>query len=188
MTRVCVPLAPGFEELEAVTVIDVLRRAEIDVVTAGLDGRQVTGSHGITLHADALLSDIADQDWDLVVLPGGMPGSANLRDDPTVQALLRRQHAQGRRLAAICAAPIALQSAGVLVGKRATSYPGFADDLSDADYCDDRVVVDGTVVTSRGPGTSLAFALRLVAELVDEPTADALREAMLVTDPAATRD
>lgn len=180
MPRVCVPLATGFEEIEAVTIIDVLRRAEVEVLVVGLDGLTVTDSHGLRLSADALLDEHAQSDFDLVVLPGGMPGSSTLRDDPRVQALLRRQHAAGRKLAALCAAPIALQAAGVLSGKRATSYPSFADQLPDADYRQERVVRDGQVTTSRGPGTALEFALDLVEQLVDVQAAAQLRAGMLV--------
>ncbi len=181
MARVCVLLAEGFEEIEAVTLIDVLRRAEVDVVTLGVSSTDVTGAHGIPMTADNLLADAGDESWDMVILPGGMPGSAHLRDDPAVQALVTRQHARGGRLAAICAAPMALAQAGVLAGKKATSYPGFEDKLPGADYQQQAVVVDGTVFTSRGPGTSLPFALRLVAELVDQATADGLAEGMLVS-------
>ena len=182
MTRCCVLLATGFEEIEAVTVIDVLRRAGVDVVTLGLDGREVTGSHEITLQADALLADGAGQDWDVVVLPGGMPGAATLRDDARVQALVRSQHEGGGKLAAICAAPIALGKAGVLAGKTATSYPGFGDQLTGATLSEERVVLDDDqrITTSRGPGTALEFALSLVEQLVDGDAAASLADAMLV--------
>ncbi len=177
MPNVCVLLAEGFEEIEAVTIIDVLRRAEVEVTTLGVGGAEVMGAHGIAIRADSLLVDAA-RDWDAVILPGGLPGATTLRDDPDVQDLIRAQHAAGRRVAAICAAPIALASAGVLTGKRATSYPGFP--LDGAEYCDDLVVVDGTVTTSRGPGTAMAFALQLTADLVSPEVADQLRQGMLV--------
>lgn len=181
MTRVCVLLAPGFEEIEAVTVIDVLRRADVEVVALGVEARRVEGAHGIVVEADDELAARGESEaWDVVVLPGGMPGSAHLRDSEPVQRLLRRQHEAGRRLAAICAAPIALARAGVLEGRRSTSYPTFRDQLGDVDYLEDRVVVDGTVTTSRAPGTALAFALGLVRELCDDDTARRLAEAMLV--------
>lgn len=181
MTSVCVLLAPGFEEIEAVAVIDVLRRARIDVVAASVDGAlTVTGSHGITIAADAPLAAVAGRDFDVVVLPGGMPGSAALRDDARVQDLVRRQHAARRRIAAICAAPIALARAGVLAGRAVTSYPSVADQLGDVDYREEPVVVDERLITSRAPGTALRFALRIVAELVDDASAARLGEAMLV--------
>jgi 4-methyl-5(b-hydroxyethyl)-thiazole monophosphate biosynthesis len=177
--RVCVLFAEGFEEIEAVTIVDVLRRAEIETVAVGVAGRDVTGSHGITLRADTTLSEAAGGHWDLVVLPGGMPGARHLRDDAGVQALLAAQHAAGRRIAAICAAPIALAPAGVLEGRRATSYPGYAEQLGGARYVEETVVVDGPVITSRGPGTALPFALALVAELAGAERAAALGRAML---------
>jgi len=181
MSSVCVLLAPGFEETEAVAVIDVLRRAKIDVVAASVEGTgTVTGSHDIAIAADAALDDVADRDFDVVVLPGGMPGAAALRDDARVQDLVRRQHRARRHVAAICAAPIALASAGVLQGRAATSYPTFADQLGEVDYRDEPVVVDERVVTSRAPGTALRFALQLVRELEGPELAARLGEAMLV--------
>lgn len=179
MVNCCVLLAEGFEEIEAVTVVDVLRRAGAEVTTLGTESSHPNGAHGIPLAADGLLSDHAGESWDLVVLPGGMPGSAHLRDDPRVQALVVRQSDAGKWLAAICAAPIALASAGVLDGRRATSYPGFADQLSSSRYCDERVCVDGHIVTSRGPGTALEFSLTLVGLLVGQGSADELAAAML---------
>ncbi len=178
MARACVLLAPGFEEIEAITIIDVLRRAEIDTVTLAVKDNPVEGAHGIVVTADASLDGAGDA-WDAVILPGGMPGSTHLRDDARVQALLKSQHARGATVAAICAAPIALAKAGVLVGRKATSYPGFQPQL-ECDYRDETVVVDGNVVTSRGPGTAMAFALRLVALLGSPKTAALVGERMLV--------
>jgi 4-methyl-5(b-hydroxyethyl)-thiazole monophosphate biosynthesis len=179
--RVCVLFAEGFEEIEAVTIVDVLRRAEVETVSAGIASREVTGSHGITLRADTTLAAAAAERWDLVVLPGGMPGARHLRDDAGVQALLAAQHAAGRRIAAICAAPIALAPAGVLEGRRATSYPGYAEQLGGARYLEEPVVVDGPLITSRGPGTALPFALALVAELAGAERAGSLGRAMLAS-------
>jgi len=181
MARVCVLLADGFEEIEAVTVIDVLRRADVDTTVLGVTGLVVEGSHGIRVHADARLADAEDRVWDVVVLPGGMPGAARLRDSAEVQSLLRAQHARGGRIAAICAAPIALARAGLLEGRKATSYPTFATELGGVDYREDPVVVDGAITTSRGPGTALAFALALVEDLAGKPKAAELAERMLVS-------
>jgi len=164
--RVLVPLAEGFEELEAVTIVDVLRRAGIKVVTAALAGNPVTGSHGIVLTADVQLDAVAEQDFDLIALPGGMPGAAYLKDDARIARIVRRLHDGGRPVAAICAAPMVLAAAGVLEGHRATSYPGFLDDAGQLTVVEDAVVVDRGVITSRGPGTALDFALELVAELL----------------------
>ncbi len=179
MGEVAVLLAPGFEEIEAITVIDVLRRADVTTMVIGVEGLKVQGAHGITVEADELLEDVQERSWDLVVLPGGMPGSTNLRDDERVQKLLKRQDSQGGRLAAICAAPIALSAAGVLENRRATSYPGFGDQLKCLEYIDNPVVQDGSVTTSRGPGTALRFAFCLVAQLKDEATAEQLAQGML---------
>jgi 4-methyl-5(b-hydroxyethyl)-thiazole monophosphate biosynthesis len=182
MPTVCVLLAEGFEEIEAVTIIDVLRRADIDVATVGVSGIEVTGSHGITIHADRTLSADSDDAWDLVVLPGGMPGASNLRDDARVQALLHAQHDCGGRVAAICAAPIALAKAGLLEGRTATSYPSFANQLGGVRYSEDSVVVDERITTSRGPATAMRFALELVAQLCGARRAEQLASAMLVSD------
>jgi 4-methyl-5(b-hydroxyethyl)-thiazole monophosphate biosynthesis len=181
MSRACVILAPGFEEIEAVTLIDVLRRAGIDTAVLGLGGKgPVQGSHGITIDAERSLSDAERDSWDIVILPGGMPGATNLRDDPRVIGLIRRQHESGKRIGAICAAPIALGAAGVLEGRKATSYPGFEKELRGATVSTERVVKDGNVLTSRGPGTALEFALAVVADLEGKAAADKLRSGMLV--------
>lgn len=185
MPHVCVLLANGFEEIEAVTIIDVLRRADIDVVTlsvggSGPNGLTVQGSHGIAMEADQTLPVGTDTEWDMILLPGGLPGATNLRDHPQVQALLQKQNDRGGKVGAICAAPIALGAAGILHGKRATSYPGFEDELHGAQCVEDRVVTAGNVVTSRGVGTALEFTLAIVAQLRDEQTAATLRDQMLV--------
>jgi 4-methyl-5(b-hydroxyethyl)-thiazole monophosphate biosynthesis len=180
MPSVAVLFAKGFEEIEAIAIVDVLRRAEIDARIVAVDGGSVTGSHGITLESDTSLKDALSRSWDLVVLPGGMPGSSNLRDHPQVQELIKAQNARGGKIGAICAAPIALGAAGLLKGKKATSYPGFQDQLAGAKYVEERVVRDGNIITSRGPGTALEFALELVAELKGRAAAESLRKGMLV--------
>ena len=178
---VLVPLAQGFEEIEAVTIVDVLRRAEIRVVTAGLTPGKVTGAHGITVVPDQDISEARAEGHDMIVLPGGLPGSQHLHDDARVQALLAEFKAKGLWTAAICAAPMALVPSGIAEGKRVTSYPGFESKLVGAIYREEAVVVDGRVVTSRGPGTALRFALKLV-ELLDSPaTAAKLGAGMLAT-------
>ena len=164
MASVLVPLAPGFEDIEATTIVDILRRAGIEVVTAGLLPGLIEGSRGTRVQPDALLDDVLQRDFDMIALPGGLPGANHLRDDARVIGLIKRLAAGGRYTAAVCAAPIALAAAGELAGRRATSYPGFIDKLGLADTTcvDDPVVVDGKVVTSRGPGTAMDFALMLV--------------------------
>lgn len=172
MPRVLVPLAPGFEEIEAITLVDLLRRAGIEVHTASLDGPRVEGSHGIAVLADKALDAAVADDYDMIVLPGGMPGAEHLRNDPRVISLLRHMAAAGRYTAAICAAPGVLAHAGLLEGRSATSFPGFlrADSAPGIRLRDDPVVVDGKVATSRGPGTALLFGLALI-ELLAGPAA-----------------
>ncbi len=181
MSRVLVPLAEGFEEIEAVTIIDVLRRAGVEVTVAGLEARQVTGSHGITLNTDELLGNVLHTDWDAIVLPGGMPGAQHLEDDADLRRLLQNAAKQNKHIAAICAAPKVLAAAGLLSGKRATSYPGFLKP-GQVQYLEEPVVSDGKLTTSRGPGTALKFALALVEKLVGAEQAKQLAERMLIAN------
>ena len=168
MPSVLVPLAHGFEDLEAVTIVDLLRRAGIAVVTAGLQPGLVLGSRGTRIQPDATLDDAMGMEYDLIALPGGLPGADHLRDDPRIKALLLKMAAAGKHTAAICAAPMALAVAGLLDGKQATAYPGVLDslDLPNTHKRADAVVVDGKVITSRGPGTAMDFALTLIEILV----------------------
>lgn len=167
MSRVLVPLAGGFEETEAVTIIDMLRRGGVEVTVASLDGEAVTGNHGITLAPDTDLESALASDFDLVALPGGQPGADNLEADPRIRELLQKMAASGRFVAAICAAPKVLKAAGLLDGKEATSFPGFLDKspAKGMRYSAEAVVQDGKVFTSRGPGTAMDFALVLVEAL-----------------------
>jgi 4-methyl-5(b-hydroxyethyl)-thiazole monophosphate biosynthesis len=183
MTRAAVLLAPGFEELEAVTVIDVLRRGEVEVTILGVGAARVTGNHGIELGADRRLDEARDDHFDLVVLPGGMPGAGRLRDDPGVQSFLIRHASAGAELAAICAAPIALAHAGLLEGRAATAYPTFKDQLGAARYQERPVVSDGAITTSRGPGTALEFALTLVERMKGSTVRRQVAERMLLPQP-----
>ena len=174
MARVLIPLAAGCEELEAVTIIDLLRRARIEVVTAGLKTGAVKGSRGTVLLPDVTFDVAAQQDYDMIVLPGGQPGADNLEQDTRVLALLKKMAAAGKLTAAICAAPKVLAAAGLLDGKRATSFP---DALDTKRYPSIRienqaVVRDGQVLTSQGPGTAMDFALALIEVLTDRATRD----------------
>lgn len=180
MSQVAVLLADGFEEIEAVTIVDVLRRADVQVRTLALKNKSVRGAHGITMEADALFEQEQGLNWDLVVLPGGQPGANTLRDDPRVASLIERQLGQNRKVAAICAAPIALGVHGMLKGRRATCYPGFEDQLHEAKLALDPVVVDHDITTSRGPGTAMSFALSLVEQLKGKSQADSIRKGMLL--------
>jgi 4-methyl-5(b-hydroxyethyl)-thiazole monophosphate biosynthesis len=170
MKQVLVPLAPGFEELEAVTIIDLLRRANIDVIVAGLTEGPLTGSRGTKIMPDFTLDDLPDIQFDMIVLPGGQPGANNLGDDPRIEKLLVEVSKAGGITAAICAAPKVLASAGLLENRKMTSYPGAMSgvEVSGMVNTGDSVVVDGKVVTSRGPGTATEFTLELIEILVGE--------------------
>lgn len=174
-------LAEGFEEIEAVTVVDVLRRAGLTITTVSVSGaREVTGSHGIPVIADELFEYVDHDGADLLILPGGMPGTKHLAEHRKLGELLLRYHEQGRRIAAICAAPIVLGGLGILTGKTATCYPGNEPQLTGAQLSHAAVVTDGNIVTSRGAGTALAFALELVALTAGPEKAKNLREGMVV--------
>jgi protein deglycase len=170
MARVLIPLAQGCEELEAVTLIDLLRRAGIEVVVAGLQEGPVKASRGTVLLPDTSLDAVLDQELDMLVLPGGLPGADYLDQDPRIHALLRRLAAEGRYTAAICAAPKVLANAGLLDGRAATSYPGFLDGFPQVDAVAAPVVTDGKVITSRGAGTAMDFALTLIETLAGRET------------------
>jgi 4-methyl-5(b-hydroxyethyl)-thiazole monophosphate biosynthesis len=167
MKTVLVPLAQGCEEIEAVTVVDVLRRAGITVVTAGLDAGPVKASRGTVLVPDTTLADATQQTFDMVVLPGGQPGTDNLGRDPRISELITSMARQEKYVCAICAAPKVLAQAGVLSGRRATSFPGSLEKLgrTDITLTESAVEKDGRVITSRGPGTAMDFALELVEVL-----------------------
>ena len=179
--KVLVPIANGTEEIEAVCIIDVLRRAGASVTVASVSELQITASRGVKLVADRLIGECVDSTYDLIALPGGMPGAEHLRDSTDLKEMLRRQEREGRLYAAICAAPVVvLQHHGHLAGHRATCHPDFADRLADTRAVDERVVVDGPCITSRGPGTAMEFALKLVELLYDEGKAREIARRMLV--------
>ena len=164
MSHVLVPLAQGCEELEAITITDLLVRAGISVTTCGLDAQPVKASRGTTIIPDTSIDKILDKSFDLIVLPGGLPGADHLRDDARLQSLLKKQAEQNKYLAAICAAPKALAQAGVLQGKTATSFPGTLEALNNPDISISKkaIEIDGKVITSRGPGTAMDFTLTLI--------------------------
>lgn len=178
MATVLVPLAQGCEELEAVTIIDLLRRAGVTVTVAGLDAGLVTASRGVVLLPDTTLDAVLDQDFDLVVLPGGLGGAQRLEADRRISALLRRMAEQGRYVAAICAAPRVLVNAGLVEGRTITAYPGVLDDQEGIRLSSAAVVRDGTFITSRGPGTALDFALTLIETLCDRASRDSVEAAL----------
>jgi protein deglycase len=184
MTKVLVPLAEGFEEVEALTVVDVLRRAEVAVVTAAVAGeRTVTGKHGIPVVADTALADVADEHFTMVVLPGGVPGVPNLMQDETVAAVVRAHAERDDWVCAICAAPALLGDLGLLDDRKATIHPGWRDKLSCGEFSEELIVRDGRFVTSRGPGTAMPFALTLAGLLVGHDKAAAVAAAMVTTMP-----
>ncbi len=174
MASVLVPLAQSCEELEAVTIIDLLRRAGVEVTTAGLDEQPVKASRGVVLIPDTTLEEALKQDYDMIVLPGGMPGADHLEKDLRLREALIKQVEQDKTIAAICAAPKAFAAAGLLEGLHVTSYPGFLDkmEIDGMHYLDEMVVHDGHVITSRGPGTAMDFALYLIDVLMGENIRD----------------
>ena len=167
---VLVPVADGTEELEAVAIIDILRRAGAAVSVASVSGNlKITASRGVVITADTLIQDCVDNDYDLVVLPGGIPGAQHLRDAPDLIRILKKQREKGKRYGAICASPaIVLDHHGLLEGHRATCHPGFAKKMNPEHHMDARVMLDGNCLTSRGAGTAVEFALALVETLYDE--------------------
>jgi 4-methyl-5(b-hydroxyethyl)-thiazole monophosphate biosynthesis len=167
MASVLVPLAEGCEELEAVTIIDLLRRAGIEVVAAGLREGPVKASRGVTLIPDTSLEEALERQYDMVVLPGGKLGAENLNNDLRLREVLKRMNDSGRFIGAICAAPMMLAGMGLLRGRHATSYPGVLDAMNvpGLHFSHDPVVVDGHTITSRGPGTAMDFALCLIEQL-----------------------
>lgn len=176
MADVAVLLADGFEEMEAIAVIDILRRADIPLTTLALTNKAVKGSHGIVVQADDLLENAAGKSYGMVVLPGG-PGVENLKKDSRVASLLEQQLSQKKLVGAICAAPTVLAGLGMLKGKTVTGYPGTEDVLTKggAQLKLEPAVVDGSLVTGRGPGTAVEFALALVATLKGEAASKKVR-------------
>ena len=178
MPKVAVILANGFEEIEALTVVDVLRRANITCHMVGFEA-QITGSHDIQVQTDCVFDgDLSE--YNMIVLPGGMPGSVHLRDNEQLISELQKFEKIGKKVAAICAAPIALNQAGLLEGRNYTCYDGVQEQISNGHYHKETVVVDGNIITSRGPATALVFAYYLVETLGGD--AESLRNGMLYTD------
>jgi 4-methyl-5(b-hydroxyethyl)-thiazole monophosphate biosynthesis len=178
-----VPIADGSEEIEAVTIIDVLRRAETNVTVASVGGLQVTASRGVRITADCLIADCAGRAYDVIALPGGMPGAEHLRQNTVLKDLLVEQAGALRLYAAICAAPaVVLHAHGLLTGRRATCHPSFMDRMPEAVTAADPVVVDGHCITSQGPGTAAAFALKLVELLFGAEKRSSVATAMVCPD------
>lgn len=178
--NVLVPLAEGFEEIEAVTIIDVLRRADIKVTSAYLQENPVTGSHDIIVIADTGIESVKHNKFDAVVLPGGMPGSENLKKNGTLLQIIKTVSSNGGLVAAICAAPIVLGHAGLLKGKKATCFPGFENELIGADFISKPVVVDGDIITGSAAGSAMQFSLEIVKRLKGEEIKNSLKELMQI--------
>ncbi|MBQ9416082.1 MAG: DJ-1/PfpI family protein [Clostridia bacterium] len=172
-------LAEGFEEVEALTPLDLMRRAKIPVKTVGIGGRTVCGSHGIAVQADLTDKEFNDLRPESVLLPGGMPGTLNLDASPVVQSAISAALEADGHLFAICAAPTILGRRGLLKGKRATCYPGMEKDLTGAILTGERVVKDGNIITGAGMGVALDFGLAIVAELKGTETAEQLRRSVV---------
>ncbi|KAG4095056.1 DJ-1 [Neocallimastix lanati (nom. inval.)] len=177
-------LSEGSEEMESTITIDVLRRAGIEVTVAGLQGAQpLVCSRNVVIKPDVALDDVKDKlAFDAIVLPGGNVGAQNFRENPVVQGLLKDYYNQKKLVAAVCAAPTAILTAGIHKGGRITSYPTLADQFTDYNYLQQRVVVDANVITSRGPGTTVEFALAIVSYLAGAQKAKDVAGPMVVTD------
>ncbi len=183
MSRVLACFTTGVEEIEFVAVVDILRRADVEVVMVSLDGESVTGRSGITIKADASLPDVMNEDWDMVVLPGGLPNAHLLRDDANVRIVVGRLCNERKSIAAICAAPTVLAAYGITAGRRVTSYPSCQQEMEELQpssvYVHESVVEDDVLTTSRGPGTAVEFALRLVAKLCGEDKSEEIRQSIV---------
>ncbi len=181
MKKIIVPLAEGFEEIEAVSIIDVLRRAHIETITVSVsDQKEVTGAHGIPVVADKLFDEVDFSAFDMIVLPGGMPGTNNLKNHTGLASQILSYHEDGRHLGAICAAPLVLGNLNILKNEKATSYPGFEKQLLGAQVTGNEVEVSGKIITGKGAGVAIRFALKIVEMLKGKTFADELAENMIV--------
>lgn len=182
MKKVIVHLADGFEEIEAITPVDVLRRAGCEVVIVSISGKNsVTSRRNVTVMADRLFSESDYETVDMIILPGGQPGANNLNSHEGLKKQIVSFNNKGKWLAAICAAPLVLGGLGILRGKKATCFPGTEQKLIDANYTGNPVEVDGHIITGKGPGVALEFSLMLAEKLVGKEKADEIREAMIVS-------
>lgn len=180
--KIAIVLAEGFEETEAVVPADILRRLGFDLVLVSLHGKGVPGAHGIIIEADCTIADLKAADLSAVILPGGMPGSVNLRDDERLLALVRDVYNNGGIAAAICAAPIALHAAGILAGKTVTGYPFplLEETLSDANYTGNRTEIDANIITGKGPGVAFEFSVKIAEALGKKAETEHLKNIMFI--------
>ncbi len=180
MSKLGIFMADGCEEIEGLTVVDLVRRAGIEIEMISVSGeKNVTGSHKIAFQTDVSKADADFASYDGIVLPGGMPGTTHLMEDDTVNRVIKEFATSGKLVAAICAAPSVLGNAGLLEGKKATCYPGVESKLTGADFVTDPVAKDGNIITSRGLGTAIEFAAEIVAYLLDENVAKSLKESIV---------
>lgn len=180
MNQVCIHLAPGFEEIEAVNTIDVIRRAGIKILIVSMtENLYVTGSHEITIKADILFTDVDYSRVNMIILPGGMPGSANLNTHEGLRKQIQEFFHKGKYLAAICAAPMVYGNLGLLESKEAVCYPGFEKYLKGANISDSLVIKSDNIITAKGPGAAIQFGLKIVEILIDKKTADELAMKMI---------
>ncbi|WP_312906707.1 DJ-1 family glyoxalase III [Tissierella praeacuta] len=181
MKKVILFLAEGFEEVEALTVVDYLRRKDVAVDTVSItEDNKVKGVHDIVVIADKVINSINDiNSYDAVIIPGGLPGATNLRDNHKVIDIVKKANRNGKLVAAICAGPIVLEKAGVIHGKNVTSYPGFEDELMSGIYIDDSVVRDCNIITAKGPALAVEFAIEIMRYLLGEEKVDELKKDIL---------
>lgn len=180
MSKIGIFMADGCEEIEGLTVVDIVRRAKMEITMISINGKkEVTGTHNMVFFADALASEVDFEEFDAIVLPGGGPGTRNLGADDTVNQIIKKFAAEGKLVCAICAAPSVLGAAGILQGKKATCYPGFEDKLTGASVSADAVVVDGNVITGRGMGAAIPFALEIVRYLAGDEAAETIKNGIV---------
>ncbi len=180
MSKVAIILADGFEEIEGLTVVDLLRRADISIDMVSISGsKKVTGAHHISVEADYLFEGYSFESLDMLVLPGGMPGTRHLLAHLGLKEILKEFHKKAKMLAAICAAPSVLGQAGILNGKKAVCYPGFEEQLLGAEVCFDEVIMDGTVITSRGLGTAIPFSLAIITHFCGIEVAEEVSKSII---------
>lgn len=178
--KILVPFAEGFEEAEGITIVDILRRAQLEVTTAFLGKNPVTGSHGIPVTADKSINELKLVDFQCIILPGGMPGSAHLKENDHVISFIKHIFSTGGTVGALCAAPMVLGHAGILYGKKATCFPGFEGEMEGARFENQPVVVDGTVITGKGMGCAVPFALRFVELFKGKEAAEDIKNRLQV--------
>jgi protein deglycase len=182
MVNTAVLFAPGFEEVEGLTIVDILRRANINTSIIGVNEKEVTGAHEVTIKTDKALDELNIDELDALILPGGSPGFKNLQNNNTVLSMIKQAHNKKKIVAAICASPSVLATAGILDQKKATIYPGMEEEIKKAGgiFVDDLIVIDDNIVTSKGPATTMLFALKLVEILKDKNTSIEVKNKVLL--------